>query len=265
MVKFAGRCRRACRRNADDAPACAANADARHVRRPRCRHHDLYFRHLPRARRPSRMVQRPGPRRLRQSDELVLETLVPEQPGPTKHCAGRFGAPRSPRRRLSSRRRAWRSAPAGPRACRSATAPTWCFVTLPRPTESRSRASRRCNRSSTCSAGCRDARRRGRAPVGSRRPGRWTACRKPWRDMQAAWKRGDQSVFVSMLGQLRPLRRTPIDDVHRAECPLGGLDRGADADAGHRVRRGRRRPSRRARTACSSASPSAASRRPGVN
>ena len=33
---------------------------------------------------------------------------------------------------------------------------------------------------------------------------------KSMADMQAAWKRGDQSVFVRMLGQLERARPTPI-------------------------------------------------------
>ena len=73
-----------------------------------------------------------------------------------------------------------------------------------------------------------------------------TVIAKSMADMQSAWKRGDQSVFVNMLGQLEPGFAGDLQDaVHRSKWPLGRLGRGALANARHSVRRCRRGPSRR--------------------
>ena len=66
MVGSSRRCRarrrNACRRRRTAAAGQRRSGD---VRGPRRRHHRLHLRHLPRARRQVRMVQRPGPGRLR--------------------------------------------------------------------------------------------------------------------------------------------------------------------------------------------------------
>ena len=78
---------------------------------------------------------------------------------------------------------------------------------------------------------------------------------KAMSDMQSAWKRGDQTVFVQHARPARkPVARHLPDDVHGAEYALGGLDQSADANSGHRIRCGRRGASRGqgqpARAAC---------------
>ena len=141
------------------------------------------------------------------SDELVLETLLPE--GPPKPGTALAAAPvrcacRSPPPRPSSRRRAWRSTPAARRGCRSATAPTWCCAESPRTKASRSKGSKAFSPSSICSASMPAT-----APAPPPRPGAPGPLRAPMAslsksmaEMQSAWKRGDQSVFVRMLGQV---------------------------------------------------------------
>ena len=113
------------------------------------------------------------------------------------------------------------------RACRSTTAPTWSCAAPPKPRASRSRASRRSISSSTCSTRCRRAGCAGAAPrPATRVEAPMHSLSSAMAEMQSAWKRGDQSVFVR---DARPDRggvaRDLPDDVHRAECALGRLDR----------------------------------------
>ena len=88
---------------------------------------------------------------------------------------------RSRRRLRFSPPRAWRSTPAVRRACRLATAPTWCFAATPRPKARRSRASRRSNLQLDMFTRMPPARLRRPPSAGTRSPTRWTACRRPWR------------------------------------------------------------------------------------
>ena len=78
------------------------------------------------------------------------------------------------------------------------------------------------------------------------RGGRCDSLVRAMADMQSAWKRGDQSVFVRMLGQLE----ASSPDTYRmmfTERNARWADwiAGAHANARRCVRRGRRRPSRR--------------------
>ena len=117
---------------------------ARDVRGPRRRHHHLYFRHLPRARRRRngsarvsrrlRAIERagardPDPRRTRRrparSSQPIRRALGHSVGLVPRHHAD--GDQRRPRRR----------------ACRSTMAPTWSCATSPKPKASRSRASKR--------------------------------------------------------------------------------------------------------------------------
>ena len=121
--------------------------------------------------------------------------------------------------------------------------------------------------SSTCSAACR--RPRPRRAAGRRRrstPSSMDSLSKAMAEMQSAWKRGDQSVFVRMLGQLE--QASP--DTYRMMFTERNA-RWADwiaarhADARERCSSRSAPAISRARTACSSGSPSAASRRTRVN
>ena len=138
------------------------------------------------------------------SNELVLETLIPERPDRRSASATepvRMPS-RRPRRPRSWRPPAWRSTPASRRACRSTTAPTWSCATR--------RSGRQAGRGPRDAriaaqhvhphaAGRRRCRARPATPVGDAADG---SLSKAMAEMQSAWKRGDQSVFVRMLEQL---------------------------------------------------------------
>ena len=140
------------------------------------------LRHLPRARRQDPMVQRRSQDAFDQSDELVLETLVPEGPPKTgdRPAVGPGAHPvRHPRPSL--RRRAWRSTPAAPghegrRRRRHGAAPDG---------GGRGQAGRGARDASVAARHVRpDAGdRAGRAPRPALRSSRtrWKACRSPWR------------------------------------------------------------------------------------
>ena len=138
-----------------------------------------------------------------QSDELVLETLLPEGPNASQEIRQAITAPSAKpsaafltttRMAINASRR---------RGCRSTMAPTWSFVTLPRRRESPSRASN----SATADEHVQSpARRRFSCATGESGRGRagspMQSLSTAMSDLQSAWKRGDQSVFVRMLDQL---------------------------------------------------------------
>ena len=205
--QFARRCR-ACRRIAGDAPPRSADASRRCSWSATPTPPSIFSAPSTRSTADSQWFdEQRSATPSSNPNELVLETLIPEGPGRCRAArACRSARPRSLPRPRSSPRPAWRSTPASRRACRSATAPTWCFATWPRPKASRSRASKRSSSSSTCSTSmpARAAPRASRAQAGKPvADAPMESLSKAMAEMQSAWKRGDQSVFVRMLDQLR--------------------------------------------------------------
>ena len=203
-----------------------------------------------------------------QSNELVLETLLPEGPGRRRGRSADAGqrAHRSRPPLHSLRPRAWRSTPAvaghaGRQRRRHGAAPR---------RRSRRQAGRGARDAPVPAQHVQLACRAAAAPLPQRKagqpvdePSRWRACRKAMAEMQSAWKRGDQSVFVRMLGQLEPAS----PDTYRMMFTERNA-RWADWIAARHADARARCSSRSApaispaRTACSSASPRRASTSP---
>ena len=114
------------------------------------------------------------------SNELVLETLIPETPGPIALRAPlRVPSVTASASFLATTRMAISAGKT--QGMQVGNGADMVLRHEAERTERRSRGSKRCNRSWTCSHGCRRPRRRPRpksAPRSSRV--RWTACRRPW-------------------------------------------------------------------------------------
>ena len=139
--------------------ASPARRRARHLRRPGRRHHHLSVRHLPRARRQVRMVQRRRSRRLRPVERAGARNLViPEDRVRQIVQATRSGALPDighalglfPCKHAHGDQCRQVAGHAGRQRRRHGASPT-----PPKPRASRSRASKRSNPSSTCSPTCR--------------------------------------------------------------------------------------------------------------
>ena len=116
------------------------------------------------------------------SNELVLETLVPEDARPNRAASAGSHAERDAPPPPSSQPRAWRSTPARRRACRSTTAPTWCFATRRKlegkPVEGLETLELQLNMFTSMPATA--AAPRAEAGTAGRRGTRWRACRRRW-------------------------------------------------------------------------------------
>ena len=202
------------------------------------------------------------------SDELVLETVVPEVRPATRSGAaiagGRTLGRSAPLGARSSPRPGWRSS-AG--RAQGMTVEQWRRHRPSPRRRSRRQAGRRAWRasssSSACSAACPASRRGAAAGGASGSRARWQSVDRRWASMQAAWKRGDTDIFATMLDQMRAKSPDSLPDaVHRAQRQLGRLDRQPAADSPARCSSPSAPAISPARTASRPSSPSAASLSP---
>ena len=139
------------------------------------------------------------------SDELVLETLIPERPSDIAAAPAVLRVP-SVTASASFLATARMAIDAG--RSQGMQANNGADMVLRRQAEAEGKPVegwRRCNSSSTCSTTCRPRRRSPLRCDRVRHPAAAPIDRlsQAMGTMQAAWKRGDQSVFVNMLSQLK--------------------------------------------------------------
>ena len=181
------------------------------------------------------------------SDELMLETIVPEpyrSPSPASGSSGPVAVAPSAGRLLPSIDTHGDVRWTRHRACRRRYG---ADSILRLAAEDAGKAGRRAGKLRIPARHVQpDARGRlrRRAPVED--AGRKATCRPCLMgELQTAWNRGDPGILRAMLEQMRANSPDTYNDVHRAERPLGRMDRQPAGSAGNGVRRRRSRPSRR--------------------